>query len=142
VASIVLTPADRKRIATAIKAAEVGHRGEIIVHLEPRSFGDPLRRAAKLFGKLGADKTAEATGVLLYLATANRAAAVWAGAGIAGGADLATWKPVFEALSAGRAGTDPTAMICDAIAALGRILMERAAGPDVHGNELGDGVSS
>ena len=138
-ASLVLTPADRKRISEAIKAAEVGHRGEILVHLEPRSFGDPLRRAAKLFTKLGADKTAEATGVLLYLATKTRAAAVWAGAGIAGGADLATWKPVFDALGTG--GADPVAAICDAIAALGKILMVRAAGPDVHGNELGDGVA-
>lgn len=137
----VLTPADRTRISEAIKAAEVGHRGEIVVHVEPRSFGDPLKRAAKLFAKLGVDRTVESTGVLLYLATANRAAAVWAGTGIRGGADHATWKPVFDALAAGKGATDPTATICAAIAALGRVLAERAAGPDRHGNELGDGAA-
>lgn len=139
-ARIVLTQADRTRIAEAIKAAERGHRGEIVVHVEPRSFGDPLKRAAKLFAKLGVHKTADGTGVLLYLATANRAAAVWAGAGIAGGAEVATWKPVFDALAA--ATSDPITRICDAIAALGRILATRAAGPDVHGNELSDGVTA
>ncbi len=139
--SLVLTPADRTRISEAIKAAEVGHRGEIVVHVEPRSFGDPLKRAAKLFGKLGVDKTAEHTGVLLYLATANRAAAVWAGTGIDGGGDAATWKPVFDALAAG-AAADQTAKICAAIAALGRVLAVRCAGPDRHGNELGDGAAS
>lgn len=139
--SLVLTPADRTRISEAIKAAEVGHRGEIVVHVEARTFGDPLKRAAKLFGKLGVDKTAEHTGVLLYLATINRAAAVWAGTGIEGGSDSATWKPVFDALAAG-ANDDQTATICAAIAALGRVLTVRCAGPDRHGNELGDGAAS
>ena len=143
--SLVLTPADRTRISEAIKAAEVGHRGEIVVHVEPRTFGDPLKRAAKLFGKLGIDKTAEHTGVLLYLATVNRAAAVWAGTGIEGGSDLATWKPVFDALAAGGSAdqtADEITKICAAIAALGRVLTVRCAGPDRHGNELGDGAAS
>lgn len=140
--SLVLTGPDRQRISQAIQAAERGHRGEIVVHIEPRSFGDPLKRAAKLYAKLGVDKTREHTGVLLYLATAQRAAAVWAGTGVEAGADVATWKPVFDALAAGRDATDPTATICDAIAALGRVLAVRCAGPDRHGNELADGASS
>lgn len=139
VARVVLTPADRRRIADAIRAAEAGHRGEIVVHVEPRSFGDPLRRAAKLFTRLGVDRTTGGTGVLLYLATAQRRAAVWAGEGIPEGDRVATWKPVFDALAAG--GAEVTATICDAIVALGKILAVRAAGPDVHGNELSDEVA-
>lgn len=129
-----LTADDRRKLAAAIKAAEAGHRGEIVVHVEHRTLGDPLKRAAKLFHSLGADRTTEGTGVLLYVATKQRRAAVWAGNGITGGADLATWQPVFDALKAGR-GPDA---IRDAIAALGRVLAVRAAGADVHGNELAD----
>jgi uncharacterized membrane protein len=139
VGTIVLSEANRKRISAAIKAAEVGHRGEIVVHVEPRLWGKPLERAAKLFTQLGVHNTKDDTGVLLYVATATRAAAVWAGKGVRGGADSATWKSVFAALGA---ASDPTSAICDAIAALGKVLTTHASGADVHGNELGDGVSA
>lgn len=138
-ASLVLTEANRKQIAAAIKAAEAGHRGEIVVHIEPRVWGKPLERAAKLFGKLGVHNTKDDTGALLYIATASRAAAVWAGTGITGGAESATWQPVFTALGT---SSDLTTGICAAIAALGKILAAHCTGPDVHGNELGDGVSA
>ena len=133
-----LSEADRTRITDAIREAEQGHRGEIVVHVEPRSWGDPLKRAAKLFRKLGVERTREKTGVLLYVATSTRGAAVWAGEGITGGDDPETWKPVFAAL----ANPDPVAGICDAIAAAGRVLVTHAAGADAAGNELGDGASS
>ena len=110
-----------------------------MVHIEPRVFGDPLKRAAKLFVEKGVDRTKDHTGVLLYVATATRSAAVWAGTGVTGGGDLATWKPVFDAL---HAGGDVTSKICAAIEALGKVLTERCCGPDVHGNELGDGAPS
>jgi uncharacterized membrane protein len=135
----VLTEENRKRISAAIKAAEAGHRGEIVVHIEPRLWGKPLERAAKLFTRLGVHNTKDDTGVLLYVATASRAAAVWAGKGITGGGDSATWTPVFAALGA---AADPTSAICDAIAAVGKVLATNASGSDVHGNELGDGVSA
>jgi uncharacterized membrane protein len=137
---LALSSADRQRISDAIRAAEAGHRGEIVVHIEPRVFGDPLRRAAKLFADKGVDRTKDHTGVLLYVATATRAAAVWAGTGVKDGDDLATWKPVFDALHAD--SPDLTARICAGIAALGEVLAERCAGTDVHGDELGDGVSA
>lgn len=140
-ARFALSGDDRRRISVAIKAAEVGHRGEIVVHVEPRVIGDPLRRAARLFTALGVDKTKDGTGVLLYVAAANRAAAVWAGPTITSGDQHATWKPVFAAMAAER-DKDAATLICAAVAALGRVLSERAAGADVHGNELGDGVSS
>lgn len=129
-----LSQADRTRITEAIRSAEAGHRGEIVVHVEPRSWGDPLKRAAKLYRKLGVDRTREGTGVLLYLATSTRGVAVWAGPGITGGDDPETWKPVFAALK----NSDPVAGICEAIAAAGNVLAAHAAGADTHGNELAD----
>ena len=103
---------------------------------------DPLRRAARLFTKLGVERTKDGTGVLLYVATVSRRAAIWAGSGIQGGNDLATWREVFLALETGRKSNDLIGAICDAIAAIGRILAIRAAGNDKHGNELGDGASA
>ncbi len=136
----VFSEADRKRIGEAVKAAEAGHRGEVVVHVEWRSLGDPLKRAAKLWKQLGVDKTKEGTGVLLYVATSNRRAAVWAGTGVRDGDQVATWAPAFEAL--GKRAGDPVAGICDAVAAIGTILADKCAGDDKHGNELADQVST
>lgn len=133
---IELTGAARTRLTDAIKAAERGHRGEIVVHVEQRCF-DPLKRAARLFHQLGVDRTKEGTGVLLYLATEQRRAAVWAGPGITAGDELSTWRPVFAALGAHRG--DDLAGLCAAVTALGRVLTVHAAGEDIHGNELADG---
>ena len=135
----VFREADRDKIAAAVKAAEAGHRGEIVVHVEWRCFSDPLKRAAALWQRLGVDGTKEDTGVLLYVATSNRRAAVWAGKGVRDGDQVATWKPVFDALGA---TSDTVAGICDAVAAVGRILATHCTGEDTHGNELADGVSS
>jgi uncharacterized membrane protein len=136
---IVLTSADRTRITSAIKVAEQGHRGEIVVHVEVRCF-DALKRAAKLFHELGVDKTKEGTGVLLYVATETRRAAVWAGPGVKDGDVLTTWRPVFSALEAHK--NDELAGVIAAVGALGEILKRQAAGEDTHGNELGHGVAS
>lgn len=136
---IELTAANRSRLTDAIKAAERGHRGEIVVHVEHRCF-DPLKRAARLFHQLGVDRTKEGTGVLLYIASEQRRAAVWAGPGIQEGDALSTWRPVFAALEAHR--DDHLAGLCAAVTALGKILTVHAAGEDTHGNELSDGVSA
>lgn len=140
VGRIALSVGDRARIAEAIKKAEHGHRGEIVVHVEPSCVGDPLKRAAKLFAKLRVDRTAEGTGVLLYVVATPARAAIWAGHGIAGADRIAMWKPVFDVI--GSSHDDPATGILRAIDVLGAILRERVPGPDVHGNELTDEVAS
>lgn len=130
---------DRARLASAIRAAEVGHRGEIVVHVERRSLQHPLRRAARLFTALGVGRTRDGTGALLYVATAARRLAVWAGSGVTDGDQAETWAPVFAAVRGGPLDVD---RLCAAIAALGQVLMTRAAGVDRHGNELDEVVRS
>lgn len=132
-----LSAADRTRISEAIAAAETGHRGEIVVHVELRCL-DALKRAARLYGTLGVGRTKDHTGVLLYVASANRRAAVWAGTGVTEGDKLATWKPVFAALE----GKPLVDGVCAAVAAIGKVLATHAGGADTHGNELPDGVTS
>jgi uncharacterized membrane protein len=140
VARIALSVGDRARIAEAIKHAEHGHRGEIVVHVEPTCLSDPLNRAAKLFAMLGVDGTADGTGVLLYVVAAPPRAAVWAGKGIEWGDRITTWKSVFDALAA--CHDDPATGILRAVEALGGILRERIPGADPQGNELADEVAS
>jgi len=137
---VKLSADDRARLARAIGDAEAGHRGEIVVHIEPRVFGDPLKRAAKLYVAKGVDRTKDKTGALLYIATESKAAAVWAGAGVKQGDLPATWRPVFDALKASPVLTID--VLCAAIAALGTVLGQCCPGADRHGNELDDGVSA
>ena len=58
---------EKKRIAEAIAAAEGKTSGEIKVHVEAESGGDPIAKAQKVFAALGMDQTAARNGVLIYL---------------------------------------------------------------------------
>jgi uncharacterized membrane protein len=73
---------DKKRIVSAIKAAELNTSGEIRVHLEARCKEDVLDRAAYLFEKLQMHKTELRNGVLFYLAYADRKFAILGDGGI------------------------------------------------------------
>ena len=57
--------------------------GEIRVHVEAKCpVDDPLARATELFYKLGMDKTADANGVLIYIAYEDRKLAILGDKGI------------------------------------------------------------
>ena len=142
-AASLLSPAQEARVVAAIASAERGHRGEIRVHLECRYPGDgPLTRAAALFEALGMAATQDATGVLLYVAIDDRKAAVWAGAGIYGGADPAFWKTVVDAVAESGRSQDPVSGLCTAVRLIGELLQRAAPGVDMAGNELPDEVTT
>ncbi len=133
--------AARARIAAAVTAAEQGHRGEIVVHVEGVCLRDPLRRAARLFVRGGYGRTRDDTAVLLYVATRSRKVAVWAGRGVVGAAAIESWRPTMDAVIAGMKAGRPIDGVVDGVTAIGLALRERAAGKDRHGNELADGVA-
>lgn len=72
----------RRGIVDAIAAAEGGTSGEIRVHIERRSGGDPLARARELFERLGMAGTAQRNGVLIYVAHADHRFAILGDEGI------------------------------------------------------------
>ena len=72
----------QQEIIRAIKRAEGITSGEIRVHLEEKSGGDPLKRAAKIFRKLKMHDTHEKNGVLIYLAIKEKQFAIIGDAGI------------------------------------------------------------
>ncbi len=63
-------------IMDAIAEAEKNTSGEIRVHLENYCFGNTLKRATKVFKKLGMAKTAQHNGVLFYLAVKSKKLAI------------------------------------------------------------------
>ena len=130
-------------LVRAITDAELGNRGEVRVHVEPRCpHPDPIDRAAELFEELGMRETAADTGVLLYVATATRDCAVFAGAGIHGASDDDFWQGVADGLARGFARRDPVAGFEMALLQIGELLREAAPGDDLAGDELPNRVSS
>jgi uncharacterized membrane protein len=137
------TPAQERLLTQAIAEAEEGNRGEIRVHVEAECpADDPVERAAALFEELGMSATEDDTGVLLYIATASRACAVFAGEGVVGAEEPAFWNEVAEAIALGFGRKDPVAGIEMALLRLGQLLRRVVPGEDAAGNELPDLVTT
>ena len=127
---------DEMEVIRAIVEAEKGNRGEVRVHIESRCPGDALERAREQFFRLGMDRTAEGTGVLLYVAEKDRRAAVYAGPGIHGAADERFWQLAVKAVAEGFSG-EPARGITGALAMIGELLRAAAPGRACR-NELPD----
>ncbi len=66
------TPGEQERIVEEIRRAEECTSGEIRIHLDRHSKGDPLEKAKKVFARLGMARTKSRNGVLIYIATDHR----------------------------------------------------------------------
>jgi uncharacterized membrane protein len=73
---------ERDAIQAAIAAAEDRTSGEIRVHLEPTSPGDPLVAAQLVFDALGMTRTQARNGVLIYISVQDRRFAILGDEGI------------------------------------------------------------
>ena len=76
------TDDQKRKVESAIKAAELNTSGEIRVHLDRTCAGDVLDCAANTFAKLKMHKTELRNGVLFYLAINNRKFAILGDVGI------------------------------------------------------------
>lgn len=133
---------DEPRLIEAIRRAELGNRGEVMVHVERYcEGGDALARAATLFQTLGMHRTEADTGVLLYVAVRDRKVAVYAGQGIHGAAEPDFWQAVVDAVAAGSRRGDLVAGLESALERIGGLLLSAVPGEDTTGNELPDRVS-
>ena len=73
---------DEPRIVEAIRAAELGSRGEIRIHATEKAVTDVLREATGTFERLGMTATAERNGILIFVAPKNQKFAVLGDSGI------------------------------------------------------------
>jgi uncharacterized membrane protein len=134
-------------IARAIVAAEARTSAEIRVHLERRLPGgwlrsrDPLARARATFHRLGMQRTAERSGVLIYLAVGDRKLAIVGDAGIHARVGDEYWAGVRDRMVETLRAGEPLRAIVDAVAEVGRVLAEHFPHRPDDVNELGDEVS-
>lgn len=93
-----LTKEEEQQIVEAINKAEQKTSGEIRVHIEHHCKKDPLERAARVFHELGMDQTKMENGVLIYIASEDHKAAIYAGKGIHEKVDDDFWSDVLNLL--------------------------------------------
>lgn len=93
-----LTEEQEKHITDAIARAENQTSGEIRVHIEHHCNTEPLDRAAAVFHDLGMDETELQNGVIIYIASEDHKAAVFAGKGIYGQVESGYWNDVLNIL--------------------------------------------
>ncbi|NIV15207.1 MAG: TPM domain-containing protein [Aliifodinibius sp.] len=89
---------EEQQIVEAINTAEQKTSGEVRIHLEHHCEGDALDRADKVFHDLGMDETKLQNGVLIYVATEDHKAAVYAGKGIHREVEEGFWDDVLQIL--------------------------------------------
>lgn len=93
-----LTEKEEQRIVEAIQKAEHQTSGEIRIHIEDNCKQEPLVRAARIFHELGMDHTELQNGVLIYIASEDKKAAVYAGKGIHKQVEDGFWNDVLHIL--------------------------------------------
>lgn len=73
---------DEPRIVEAIRAAELGSRGEIRIHATEKAVTDVLKEATAAFERLGMTATAERNGILIFVASKSQKFAVLGDSGM------------------------------------------------------------
>lgn len=93
-----LTEEQEQQVIEAIQKVEKQTSGEIRVHIEETCGKGPLERAARIFHELGMDQTELKNGVLIYVASEDHKAAVYAGKGIHKQVEEGFWDDVLKIL--------------------------------------------
>jgi uncharacterized membrane protein len=136
-----LSKADEQRIMEAIREAETNTSGEIRVHLQPSSKGDPMATAKKTFERLKMTRTEQRNGVLFFVATRDQQLAVLGDKGIDEATPSDFWDSVVETVTAGFREGRIADGLCEGIRAAGRALQEYFPYQSDDENELNDEIS-
>ncbi|MGK7370563.1 MAG: TPM domain-containing protein [Candidatus Halalkalibacterium sp. M3_1C_030] len=136
-----LTDKQEQSIIKAIAEAENKTSGEIRVHIEHKSNRDPLERAARIFHELGMDETELQNGVLIYIATEDHKASVYAGKGIHNQVEEGFWSDVLNILLDHFKKQEFESGIVEAVKKVGNKLKELYPYQGGDENELTDEIS-
>jgi len=96
--NLFLTEEQKQHVIDTIQQAENRTSAEIRVHIEENCSGDALDRASRVFHDLGMDQTQRQNGVLIYIASEDYKAAVYAGKGIHSEVEEGFWSDVLQIL--------------------------------------------
>lgn len=136
-----LTDQQEQNIIRAIAEAENRTSGEIRVHIEHKCKRDPLERAAKIFHELGMDETELQNGILIYIATEDHKAAVYAGKGIHKQVEDGFWDDVLKIIIDHFKKGEYEAGLVEAVRKVGLKLKELFPYHEDDQNELSDEIS-
>lgn len=136
-----LTAEQQETVVSAVRLAEKGTSGEIRVHIEGECSGDPVKRAEKVFFRLGMHRTKLRNGVLIYLACNTRTFAIVGDKGINDIVPDGFWNDVADAM-----GTEfRKGMFAEGLARAAETVGEKLKGFFPYGeddvNELPDEIS-
>jgi uncharacterized membrane protein len=136
-----LSEDDLASIARAVRQAETRTSAEVRVHLDHACEGDALRRAIKVFERLGMHRTAERHGVLIYISVTDRKLAVIGDAGIHERVGEAYWQGLVDAVRDHLRQRRSREGLLHAIAEVGEALGQHFPRRPDDVNELPDDVS-
>jgi uncharacterized membrane protein len=137
----LLTPSEEQAVLLAIAAAEKCTSGEIRVHMEIFCFGDPFRRALKLFGQLNMQATQQRNGILIFIATGSKKLAIVGDEGIHACVGQPFWYELIEVLQRSfKKGDHATALVA-CIERCGQLLSKHFPVQDDDENELSNAIS-
>lgn len=136
-----LSEADLDAIARAVAEAEARTSAEIRVHLDHRCPGDPMARAIAVFERLGMHRTADRSGVLVYVAIADHKLAVIGDEGIHSRVGDDYWRALVEAIVRHLASERPRDGFVHAVGEVGAALARHFPRRPDDRDELSDHVS-
>lgn len=93
-----LSEDDLESLAAAVREAEAQTSAEVRVHLDHTCEEDALRRAIRIFERLGMHRTADRNGVLIYISVSDHKLAVIGDAGIHERVGEAYWRGLVDAV--------------------------------------------
>ena len=129
---------DKALIMRAIEQAEGLTSGEIRVVAYPRGVDDPVATAREEFARLGMHRTRDRNAVLILVAPAAHAFAIYGDEGIHARCGAAFWTDVAEGMTAHFRKREFTAGIVDAVTRIGTILAQHFPVRHDDENELPD----
>lgn len=119
---LFFTNEEEAQITEAIRLAEQGTAGEILVRIERRCPGEPLEYACNLLHSLGITVTKRRTGILIYMSISDRNLAICGDEAIHNEFGTEGWQKICDQLSARFHNEEFTEGLCEAIQQIGDVL--------------------
>lgn len=131
---------DKLKIMQAISAAESQTSGEIRVVIYPHAIGDPVETARQEFVRLAMHHTRERNAVLVLVAPAARAFAIYGDRGVHAQCGDRFWEGVAETMRRHFMNGEYTAGVVAAVKETGAVLAQHFPRRPDDRNELPDDV--
>lgn len=138
----MFSEAEKEKIVSSIRSAELDTSGEIKVHVEEKCSADTsIERAKELFFQLNLNKTAQQNGVLFYLAYGDRKFAVLGDVGIDKVVPADFWESTKNTLKSYFSQNQMVEGLCEGIKIAGEQLKKYFPYQSDDINEISDDIS-